>query len=91
MRRKFFVGVMCSALLVGTALATVTTAGAGVPAKADPLGAKKKATGATITIGLVSDGKWDAIDNTPEIKAVLAAAKYANDYLGGLARPQDQR
>ena len=63
----------------------VSTASAGVPAAASPLGTKKAATGATVTIGLVSDGKSDAIDNTPEIKAAQAAVKYANAYLGGLA------
>jgi branched-chain amino acid transport system substrate-binding protein len=84
MRRRLLAALACSVLLVVTALVSTGTAGAGV-AKADPLGAKKKATGAAITIGLVSDGKSDAIDNTPEIKAVQAAAKYANDYLGGLA------
>ena len=85
MRRKLLVGIWCVGLLVGTALATVTSASAGVPAAASPLGTPKKATGAVVTIGFVSDGKSDAIDNTPEIKAAQAAVKYANDYLGGLA------
>jgi branched-chain amino acid transport system substrate-binding protein len=85
MRRKLFVGVACLGLLVGTAFATVTTASAGVPAATSPLGTPKKATGSVVTIGFVSDGKSDAIDNTPEIKAAQAAVSYANDYLGGLA------
>jgi branched-chain amino acid transport system substrate-binding protein len=84
MRRRLLAVLASSVLLVVTGLVSAGTAGAGV-VKADPLGAKKKATGAAVTIGLVSDGKSDAIDNTPEIKAVQAAAKYANDYLGGLA------
>jgi branched-chain amino acid transport system substrate-binding protein len=85
MRRKVFVGIACSALLVGAALATATTASADVRAAASPLGTPKKATGSVVTLGFVSDGKSDAIDNTPEIKAAQAAVSYANAYLGGLA------
>ena len=85
MRRKLSVGFACSVLLVGTALATATTASAGVRAAASPLGTPKKATGSVVTLGFVSDGKSDAIDNTPEIKAAQAAVSYANNYLGGLA------
>ncbi len=85
MRRKLFVGISCVGLLVGTALATVSSASAGVPAAASPLGTPKKATGSEVTLGFVSDGKSDAIDNTPEIKAAQAAVSYANNYLGGLA------
>ena len=88
MRRKLLVGIWCVGLLVGTALvATVTSASAGVPAAASPLGTPKKATGAVVTLGFVSDGKSDAIDNTSEIKAAQAAVSYANNYLGGLAGP----
>src|SRR3954451_15201849 len=85
MRRKLFVGIACVVLLVGTAVATATTASAGVKAAASPLGTPKKATGAVVTLGFVSDGKSDAIDNTSEIKAAQAAVSYTNDYLGGLA------
>jgi branched-chain amino acid transport system substrate-binding protein len=85
MRRKSFVGIACVVLLAGTALATATTASAGVKAAANPLGTPKKATGAVVTLGFVSDGKSEAIDNTPEIKAAQAAVSYVNNYLGGLA------
>ena len=54
-------------------------------AATSPLGTPKKATGSSVTLGFVSDGKSDAIDNTPEIKAAQAAVSYANNYLGGLA------
>jgi branched-chain amino acid transport system substrate-binding protein len=84
MRRKLSVGVACLVLLVGTALAAAGTAGASVSAAKSPLGTPKKATGSLVTLGFVSDGKSDAIDNTPEIKAAQAAVSYANDYLGGL-------
>jgi branched-chain amino acid transport system substrate-binding protein len=84
MRRSSFATIVCAVVVVGTAMLGGVPAGARVGA-ADPLGPAKKATGSVVTIGLISDGKSDAIDNTPEIKAVQAAAKYANDYLGGLA------
>jgi branched-chain amino acid transport system substrate-binding protein len=85
MRRRLFAALGCAVLIVATGLVSAGAAGAGVHVAKDPLGAKKAATGATVTIGLVSDGKSDAIDNTPEIKAAQAAVKYANAYLGGLA------
>ncbi|HZP29109.1 MAG TPA: ABC transporter substrate-binding protein [Acidimicrobiia bacterium] len=84
MGRRMLTAVVCSALLVSAALVSAGAANAGTAAK-DPLGTKKKATGSVVTLGLVSDGKSDAIDNTPEIKGAQAAVKYANDYLGGLA------
>jgi branched-chain amino acid transport system substrate-binding protein len=84
MRRRMFVGLAGCVLLIGTAVAATTAASASVRA-ADPLGTAKKATGPVVTLGFVSDGKSDAIDNTPEIKAAQAAVSYANNYLGGLA------
>ena len=48
------------------------------------LGTPNKATGTPIKIGLVSDGKTDAIDNTQSIAAAKAVFDYANDYLGGI-------
>ena len=85
MRRKLFVGTSCLVLLVGTAFATVTSASRGDVAARHP----KKATGSAVTVGFVTDGKTDAIDNTPELKAAQAAVSYANNYLGGLAGAQD--
>ena len=67
----------CVGLLVGTVLVTVTSASAVCPVAASPLGTPKKATGAVVTLGFVSDGKSDAIDNTSEIKAAEAAVSYA--------------
>lgn len=79
MRRKL------SAVLIigGLVLAFATTAGA-VPA-ASALGQPNKATGTPVTLGLISDGKSDTVDNTPEIKAAQAAVNYINNYKGGLA------
>jgi branched-chain amino acid transport system substrate-binding protein len=70
------------------AAATITTAG--VPAAgAAVLGSTDKATGTPVKVGLISDGKSDAIDNTPEIKAAQAATQYVNQYKGGVAHPID--
>ncbi|WP_158506345.1 ABC transporter substrate-binding protein [Tomitella biformata] len=48
------------------------------------LGTANKATGTPVTIGFISDGKGEALDNTDEFKGAQAAAAYANDYLGGI-------
>ena len=53
-------------------------------ANADPLGTPNAATGTPIKIGLVNDGKTDAIDNSSALATVEAVAQYANEYLGGL-------
>ena len=48
------------------------------------LGPAKAATGTPIKLGLISDGKSQAIDNTSEIASGQAAAKYINEHLGGV-------
>lgn len=48
------------------------------------LGTPKKATGTPIKVGFVNDGNSGAIDNTGYWVTAQTAAKYANDYLGGL-------
>jgi len=48
------------------------------------LGTPKAATGSPITIGMISDGKSSALDDTDEYKGAQAAAAYANAYLGGI-------
>lgn len=48
------------------------------------LGTPNQATGTPVIIGFIGDGKGDALDNTDEYKAAVAAAMYANDYLGGI-------
>jgi branched-chain amino acid transport system substrate-binding protein len=53
-------------------------------AAAAVLGAPNKATGTPIKIGMVTDGKVDALDGTPQRDAAKAAVQYANDYLGGI-------
>src|SRR4051794_8158563 len=55
----------------------VTSVAAGV------LGSPKGAAGEPVRVGFVSDGVSQTYDNTAEITAAQAAAKYANEYLGG--------
>jgi len=48
------------------------------------LGTPKAATGTPVKIGFMTDGKTTGIDNSSEVPAAQAAAKYINDYLGGV-------
>lgn len=48
------------------------------------LGAKDQATGDPIKIGVVVDGKADAMDSTSVLAAAEATADYANEHLGGI-------
>ncbi|MFI5040575.1 MAG: ABC transporter substrate-binding protein [Acidimicrobiales bacterium] len=48
------------------------------------LGPSKPATGTPIKIGFITDGKSTAIDNSSEVPAAQAAAKYINEHLGGV-------
>ena len=54
------------------------------PVDQSVLGTPNKATGAAITLGFISEGKAQAYDKTNEIKGAQAAAKYINEYLGGI-------
>ncbi|WP_182481089.1 ABC transporter substrate-binding protein [Nocardioides immobilis] len=47
-------------------------------------GTPNKATGEPITIGVISEGKGQAVDQSDEYRGAEAAAAYANDYLGGI-------
>ncbi|MCU1346627.1 MAG: putative branched-chain amino acid transport system [Acidimicrobiia bacterium] len=60
---------------------TATTAAS---SGANVLGTPKAASGTPVKIGFVTDGKGQSIDNSSELPAAQAAAKYANDYLGGI-------
>lgn len=51
---------------------------------ASVLGPTKQATGSPVVVGLISDGQSQAIDNSSEIPAAQAAAKYINAHLGGV-------
>ena len=57
-----------TACITATLVAAATITTAGVPAAgAAVLGSTDKATGTPVKVGFISDGKSDAIDNTPEI------------------------
>jgi ABC-type branched-subunit amino acid transport system substrate-binding protein len=51
---------------------------------ADLLGPSRPATGTPIKVGMISDGKSDAIDGTPQQFAAAATAQYVNEHLGGI-------
>jgi branched-chain amino acid transport system substrate-binding protein len=61
-----------------------SSAAASTTSSASALGTPNKATGSAVTIGMISDGKGQNVDQTAEIKGAQAAIDYANDYLGGL-------
>jgi branched-chain amino acid transport system substrate-binding protein len=67
----------------GTTGSSVTGGATTVDANA-VLGTPKAATGTPVKIGYITDGKGQSVDNSSEVPAAQAAAKYANDYLGGL-------
>jgi branched-chain amino acid transport system substrate-binding protein len=62
--------------------ATATSGGGGATSV---LGPAKAATGTAVKIGLITEGKSQNIDDSSEVPAAQAAAKYVNDYLGGIA------
>jgi len=70
----------------GGAGVSSATSGAGsvtTVAAVSVLGSPKAASGEPLRVGFVSDGTAQTYDNTEEITAAQAAAKYANEYLGG--------
>jgi branched-chain amino acid transport system substrate-binding protein len=63
--------------------ATETT-GTTTQSSADLLGPANEATGEPVKIGMVTDGKTDAYDNTDELRAAQATAEYFNAHKGGI-------
>src|SRR5262245_39338900 len=64
---------------------TGTTEGTGTTASAaDLLGPADKASGEPVKIGMLSDGATQAYDNTDELRAAQATAKYWNEHKGGV-------
>ncbi|GAB2982907.1 ABC transporter substrate-binding protein [Amycolatopsis acidiphila] len=78
------------ALLAATVLVLSACSGGSSNSAADTadttaaLGTPDKATGTPVTLGMISDGKGTAIDQSAEIQGAQAAVGYINDYLGGL-------
>ncbi|WP_157472620.1 ABC transporter substrate-binding protein [Frankia sp. EAN1pec] len=53
-------------------------------AAADALGPVRKAAGTPVKIGIVSDGRSAAIDNSVQFAVAKATAKYLNEHRGGI-------
>jgi branched-chain amino acid transport system substrate-binding protein len=74
--------VACTSKDEGTTAGPAGT-GPGTTVDASVLGTPNKATGTPLKIGLVDDGKTDAIDHTALVAAFRGTASYIDDYLGG--------
>jgi len=80
-RRSAVLGAVFGLVLtLAVSVGTAATAGA-----ASSLGKSKVAKGSTLTVGYITDGQNGSIDNLSEVPAAQAAAKYVNNYLGGVA------
>jgi branched-chain amino acid transport system substrate-binding protein len=76
--------VACAALvLAGCSSSSSSNSNSGGGSTAS-LGQKNVATGSTITVGFMTDGKSSGIDNSSEIPTAQAAVQYINQYLGGV-------
>jgi len=72
----------CSSSKSSSSASSTPTSGGGA---SDVLGPSKAATGTPVKIGYITDGKGQSIDDSSEVPAAQAAAKYANEHLGGIA------
>jgi branched-chain amino acid transport system substrate-binding protein len=77
-------GVVAAACSSSTKTSSSSSTTTGGPAANSVLGTPKAATGTPVKIGFITEGKQQAIDNSSELPAAQAAAKYANAYLGGI-------
>jgi branched-chain amino acid transport system substrate-binding protein len=68
----------------GSGSDTKSGASAGSTADAALLGPKNVATGAPVKIGVVSDGRTAAFDNSVQLRAAAAIVKYLNEHRGGI-------
>ena len=73
-----------SAAAAGTNSAAAGTSSTSAGGDASLLGPVNKASGTPVKVGLISDGKSDTIDDTPEISAAQASATYINDHRDGI-------
>ena len=74
----------CSSNKSSSSTATAQTSAASGAASTAELGTPNAATGAPLKVGYMTDGKSASIDNSSEVPAAQAAAKYVNAYLGGI-------
>src|SRR5215467_4112706 len=71
--------------LVAFGTATTAAGGASQPAASGgSLGTKDPAKGATVKVGVITNGKTPTIDNSQEIPVAQATAQWINDYHAGL-------
>jgi branched-chain amino acid transport system substrate-binding protein len=85
---RFMKGVATVALMaaVVTACGSSKPASGGAGAGSSALGASDKATGSTVTVGMISDGGSGSIGTAPLVEqGAKAAIAYVNNYKGGLA------
>jgi len=85
-RRLLATAVLSAALTAGMVACSSDDEDSAANPTADEsvLGTPNKATGSPVTIGFISEGKSQTIDVSDEIRGAEAAAKYANEYLGGI-------
>jgi branched-chain amino acid transport system substrate-binding protein len=85
-RRSIFAAAASGVLVLAAACgSSSTSSGSSSSSQSALLGPSKPATGSPVKIGFVSDGKTATIDNSSEIPAAQATAKYINQHLGGLS------
>jgi branched-chain amino acid transport system substrate-binding protein len=91
LRRSSLAILVCSAVVI-TACGSSSKSTTGTNSSSSTggsssgaLGPSKPATGSPVKVGFISDGKSQTIDNSSEIPAAEATAKYINEHLGGLA------
>jgi len=84
MTRRVPLAVMLTVAAVLTACSSSKSSPTSAAQSGPGLGVAKAATGASVKIGYMTDGKTAGIDNSSEVPAAQAAAKYINGYLGGV-------
>ena len=87
-RRRLLIGGALVLALVGTGCSSGSSSGGATTTSAPgaaALGPVNRATGAPLTIGYISAGQAQTIDNTNEITIAQATVKYVNEHLGGVA------
>jgi branched-chain amino acid transport system substrate-binding protein len=84
MRRLAAAASIVALALVVAACGSGGSSGSGSSVDTSLLGTRQPASGAPVKIGVISDGQTAALDNTIQLRAADAVAKYLDDYRGGL-------
>jgi len=82
--RALIGGTLVLALIASVCSSGGTSYGATKSGSAS-LGTVRKAAGAPLTVGYMTTGQTQTVDNTNEVTIARATVKYANQYLGGVA------